>query len=69
MSGNRSHPGTDTYLTISNNDHGAYLWIAVLLSAGFSTVTLCARLALKYKQYGADDLAIVAAQVCPILQS
>ena len=52
------------YLTLSDNDHGAYLWIAVLLSFGFTTVTSATRLAVRRGDLWRDDWTLLAAQVC-----
>ena len=59
-----SDPPTDTFLTVTSTDHGALLWIAILLCLSFSTIITAIRLVLRQKNYGRDDAALAAAQVC-----
>jgi hypothetical protein len=53
----------DTYVTITDEDHGGYLWIAVILCFVFATSITVARLSVKWKFFGPDDWTIIASQV------
>ena len=56
-------PSTNTLLTITDRDHGAYLWIVGLLAFFFTSAVTGTRLVLRSRQYGLDDAALAAAQV------
>ena len=51
------------FALITYDNHSGYLWISSILCLVYTTLILIVRLHLKWKLYGADDLAATIATV------
>ena len=55
------------FSTVTPDDHGGLIYIAVFLALTYSSLTFLTRCYIKFRIFGLDDCAMLAAQVKDVL--